>query len=141
MAEEVRAVTEAQEEVQEAAQEAAREGAQEAAREEMPEGAQEAAQEAAREEMPEGEDKRVFTNAECPYYPCHELPAGETFNCVFCYCPLYALGPECGGAFRYTEKGYKDCSHCTVMHRGSRGFDRVKKLFPKLAELARREVQ
>ena len=137
MAEEVCAVTEAQEEVQEAAREEMPEGAQEAAQEEAREGAQEEA----REEMPEGEDKRVFTNAECPYYPCHELPAGETFNCVFCYCPLYALGPECGGAFRYTEKGYKDCSHCTVMHRGSRGFDRVKKLFPKLAELARREVQ
>lgn len=85
------------------------------------------------------EDKRVFTNVDCPYFPCHTLLANETFNCAFCYCPLYALGPECGGAFRYNEKGYKDCTYCTVMHEGARGFSRVQELFPKLAELARRK--
>ncbi len=83
-------------------------------------------------------DERIFTHDACPYFPCHQLPSDITFNCVFCYCPLYALGPDCGGAFRYNEKGYKDCTYCTVMHEGSRGFDRVQELFPKLAELARR---
>ena len=83
-------------------------------------------------------DELIFTHDACPYFPCHQLPSDITFNCVFCYCPLYALGPDCGGAFRYNEKGYKDCTYCTVMHEGSRGFDRVQELFPKLAELARR---
>ena len=86
------------------------------------------------------EDKRVFTNEACPYFPCHRLPEGTRFNCVFCYCPLYALGPDCGGAYRYNEKGYKDCTYCTIMHEGSQGFDRVRDLFPKIAELARREM-
>lgn len=34
------------------------------------------------------------------------------FNCLFCFCPLYLKGAECGGNFRYTEKGVKDCSQC-----------------------------
>ena len=46
-----------------------------------------------------------FTNGACPYFPCHEGVDPERFNCLFCYCPLYALGPRCGGAFTYTERG------------------------------------
>ena len=83
------------------------------------------------------EDKRVFTNEECPYYPCHTLLQGETFNCTFCYCPLYALGPACGGDFSYTEKGIKNCTDCSKPHEGSRGYDLVKEHFSQLADLAR----
>lgn len=80
-----------------------------------------------------------FTNRDCPYYPCHEgVPEGE-FNCVFCYCPLYALGPKCGGDFRYTERGYKDCSGCTMTHRGDAGTELVRLHYAELARLARRE--
>ena len=26
------------------------------------------------------------------------------------------LGPDCGGNFRYTEKGIKDCTNCLIPH-------------------------
>ena len=62
--------------------------------------------------------------------------AEEDFNCLFCYCPLYALGDRCGGNFRYNEKGYKDCTHCLFPHmRGNYG--RVLEKYPLIGELAR----
>ena len=56
-----------------------------------------------------------FQNRECEYFPCHKT-AGEDFNCLFCYCPLYALGDRCGGNCVYTDEGVKDCSHCLRPH-------------------------
>jgi Zn-finger protein len=76
-------------------------------------------------------------NTACPYFPCHEGVDEEAFNCLFCYCPLFALGERCGGDFTYTDAGIKDCSRCTRMHEGSTGAAVVKELFPLLAELAR----
>ena len=32
-------------------------------------------------------------------------------------CPLYALGPDCGGHFTYKESGVKDCTRCALPHR------------------------
>ena len=58
-----------------------------------------------------------FQNRECEYFPCHKGVDPETFNCLFCYCPLYALGRKCGGNFRYNEKGFKDCTNCSFPHR------------------------
>ena len=58
-----------------------------------------------------------FQNRECEYFPCHKGADPETFNCLFCYCPLYALGRKCGGNFRYNEKGFKDCMNCCFPHR------------------------
>ena len=49
-----------------------------------------------------------FQNRACPHFPCHEGIAARDFNCLFCYCPLYALGPNCGGNFTYTERGRKN---------------------------------
>ena len=60
---------------------------------------------------------RFFQNRECEYFPCHAVANEENFNCLFCYCPLYALGRHCGGAFRYTEKGVKNCADCAFPHR------------------------
>jgi len=57
-----------------------------------------------------------FQNRECEYFPCHEHADPETFSCIFCYCPLYCLGENCGGSFRYTENGIKDCSNCLKPH-------------------------
>ena len=37
-----------------------------------------------------------FQNRACEYFPCHETDDPEHFNCLFCYCPLYALGELCG---------------------------------------------
>ena len=58
-----------------------------------------------------------YQNRECEYFPCHEGVPEEEFNCLFCYCPLYALGKKCGGNCQYTELGYKDCTHCTFPHK------------------------
>lgn len=81
-----------------------------------------------------------FTHRECKYFPCHEGVDPDEFNCLFCYCPLYALGPECGGDFSYSEKGYKDCTGCTKLHVGDNGTKIVKEHFHALAELARRDL-
>ena len=51
---------------------------------------------------------RFFQNTACVYYPCHQ-GVGEDFNCLFCYCPLYALGDQCGGQFVYLPNGVKSC--------------------------------
>lgn len=58
-----------------------------------------------------------FQNCDCEYFPCHPGADAETFSCMFCYCPLYALGDHCGGSFRYTEQGIKDCTNCLFPHR------------------------
>lgn len=58
-----------------------------------------------------------FQNIECEYFPCHDTADADTFSCLFCYCPLYVLGKECGGNFRYTAEGIKDCSNCLVPHK------------------------
>ena len=58
-----------------------------------------------------------FQNRACEYFPCHGGADPDQFSCIFCYCPLYALGEKCGGNFRYTEKGIKDCSACLRPHK------------------------
>ena len=58
-----------------------------------------------------------FSNRQCEYFPCHEGADPENFNCLFCYCPLYVLGDQCGGNFVRLENGCKDCSGCLYPHR------------------------
>ncbi len=55
-------------------------------------------------------------NTACEYFPCHKGACKENFNCLFCYCPLYALADKCGGNFTYTDNGIKDCSCCIIPH-------------------------
>lgn len=57
---------------------------------------------------------RFFSNVQCTYFPCHK--GLETFNCLFCYCPLYLL-PECGGEGVFLANGIKDCTPCLFPHR------------------------
>ena len=64
----------------------------------------------------EGKHYSFFQNTECEYFPCHRIADPARFSCLFCYCPLYMLGPHCGGNFRYTEKGIKDCTNCLIPH-------------------------
>ena len=79
---------------------------------------------------------RYFQNRECEYFPCHAGANPENFNCLFCFCPLYALGKECGGAFTYTQEGIKDCSQCLKPHR-SENYDRIMEKMPALLVLAK----
>ncbi len=78
---------------------------------------------------------RFFCNTACQYFPCHDIGEGneEDFNCLFCYCPLYLMGRDCGGNFRMVS-GVKDCSNCLIPHR-PKGYDViVAKLSGKIAE-------
>jgi len=78
-----------------------------------------------------------FCNRDCEYFPCHKTNDPDSFNCLFCYCPLYALGENCGGNFRYTETGVKDCSGCLLPHSKG-GYDHIIKSFPKIMELTKK---
>ena len=80
---------------------------------------------------------RFFQNKECEYFPCHKGADPEKFSCLFCYCPLYALGDKCGGAFTYTEQGIKDCSACLKPHR-EENYDKIMEKMPELLELAKK---
>lgn len=71
-----------------------------------------------------------FQNRLCEYYPCHPGADPETFSCLFCYCPLYALGDRCGGNFHYTPNGIKDCTHCLRPH--------IRENYSKILEKCRR---
>ena len=65
-----------------------------------------------------GRERIFFYNhKKCEFFPCHETTDPQNFNCLFCYCPLYALGSKCGGNFKYTEQGIKDCSACKLPHK------------------------
>ncbi len=92
----------------------------------------------------EGKHFAFYTNKECEYYPCHPVPEGTEFNCLFCYCPLYMLGRKCGGNFTYLESGVKDCSKCLVPHRRENyGFiaDSFQKIAGEMAEREKKEGQ
>lgn len=83
---------------------------------------------------------RYFQNRECSYFPCHSGADAENFNCLFCYCPLYALGNRCGGAFTYTSDGIKDCSKCLKPHRAE-NYDAILEKMTGILELAKKDAQ
>ena len=76
-----------------------------------------------------------FQHTKCEYFPCHKTSKPEDFNCLFCYCPLYALGDKCGGNFRYTEKGVKVCTGCLFPHV-RQNYGKVIERYPEIKKLA-----
>lgn len=78
-----------------------------------------------------------FQNKQCEYFPCHAGAGPEKFSCLFCYCPLYALGKDCGGAFTYTKEGIKDCSGCLRPHRRE-NYESITQDLRKVIELAKK---
>ena len=78
---------------------------------------------------------QFIQNRACEYFPCHKGVAEEDFNCLFCYCPLYALGDRCGGNFRYLDSGVKDCTNCSFPHK-KENYRAVLKRYPEIAALA-----
>lgn len=70
------------------------------------------------------EQYKKFTHTKCEYFPCHSGVDEADFNCLFCYCPLYLLGPACGGDFKL-KNGIKDCSGCTKPH-DKNGYDYIR---------------
>ena len=85
-----------------------------------------------------GKHYSYFQNKECEYFPCHGGANPENFSCLFCYCPLYALGDRCGGAFRYTEDGFKDCSGCQIPHKRE-NYGRILERYSDICELAKKK--
>ena len=80
---------------------------------------------------------KFFQNKDCEYFPCHQNADRENFNCLFCYCPLYALGENCGGSFTYTKDGIKDCSGCTRPHRREE-YQKILAQMDKIIALAKK---
>lgn len=65
-----------------------------------------------------------FQHKKCEYFPCHKNVPEKDFNCLFCYCPLYALGDACGGNPIWLENGIKSCEKCTFPHHRE-NYDKV----------------
>ena len=84
---------------------------------------------------PETFSYRFMQNNQCEMFPCHEGVEPSDFNCLFCYCPLYTLGEDCGGKFSYTESGIKNCKNCAFPHKRE-NYEAVLSRFPELARLA-----
>ena len=76
-----------------------------------------------------------LANKACEYFPCHPVDDPDSFNCLFCYCPLY-LQEKCLGSPEWILSGkgqkIKDCSNCMVVHRPEM-YDKV------LAQLCRQD--
>ena len=81
------------------------------------------------------EHYKYFQNKECEYFPCHKCAAPDSFNCLFCFCPLYALGDQCGGNYTYTDQGIKDCSACLIPHRAE-NYDHIMNKLSDVIKLA-----
>ena len=67
------------------------------------------------------EDKEYayFSHKKCEFFPCHKNADPDDFNCLFCYCPLYLLGDECGGNFEYLPKVLKifPTARCPIVEK------------------------
>lgn len=74
---------------------------------------------------------KYFSNKQCPYYPCHKVDNEDEFNCLFCFCPLYLLGTECGGNYTFTSQGVKDCTNCTLPHTKD-GYEHIMNKYDKI---------
>ena len=81
-----------------------------------------------------------FQNTECEFFPCHPTEHPEDFSCLFCYCPLYALGKKCGGNFVILPDGTKDCSNCLVPHK-KENYAYITARFQEIADLIRKNEQ
>ena len=70
-----------------------------------------------------GKAYAFYSHKACEDFPCHETGDETNFNCLFCYCPLYMLGRDCGGDFTFSRSGVKVCASCAVPHdRESYGY-------------------
>ena len=78
-------------------------------------------------------------NKACEYFPCHSGADPDSFSCLFCFCPLYALGDQCGGNFSYTKEGIKDCSGCLVPHRRE-NYDRICEKLKLVMEMVKEQA-
>ncbi len=91
--------------------------------------------------MPETKNYAFTQHKKCEWFPCHKGIPEEDFNCLFCFCPLYALGTECGGNYSYdNKKGIKDCSNCIVPHHRD-SYDHIVKKTKILVERSKQDLE
>ena len=83
---------------------------------------------------------KFFQNSKCEFFPCHKGINDADFSCLFCYCPLYALGDRCGGSFTYLENGIKDCSGCVRPHRRE-NYEVILEKMGQVLELAKKQPE
>ena len=79
------------------------------------------------------ENYKFFQNNKCEFFPCHKTNEAESFNCLFCYCPLYMLQGDCGGNL-IKNSGIKDCTNCMLPH--SKGG--YEKIMEKMKEVVKK---
>jgi Zn-finger protein len=84
----------------------------------------------------ETQNYRRVTHRSCEFFPCHKGVPEDTYNCLFCFCPLYLLKDQCGGNFRYLKNGIKDCTNCSVPH-GPDSYDRIMEKMDQVMEGAK----
>ena len=80
---------------------------------------------------------KFVQNTQCEYFPCHKGIPIEVFNCLFCYCPLYALKEECGGDYSYLSSGIKSCMGCKKPHDCG-GYEHISNHINDLIELVKK---
>lgn len=85
-----------------------------------------------------GQNFKFINHRECEYFPCHKVSDDSKFNCLFCYCPLYTLGKDCGGNYKVTH-GVKDCSDCLIPH-SENGYDYIMSKWSEVSKLAQKNL-
>ena len=80
---------------------------------------------------------KFFQNSKCEFFPCHKTKDLDNFNCLFCYCPLYALKDKCGGNFTY-KGDIKDCSDCILPH-SKNGYECIISKISDVIELGKKK--
>ncbi|SHH14881.1 cysteine-rich small domain-containing protein [Tepidibacter thalassicus] len=85
------------------------------------------------------ENYKFVQNTKCEYFPCHKTNDKENFNCLFCFCPLYALKDKCGGNFTYNND-IKDCSNCTIPH-SKNGYEHIMSKIEEIIRIGSRKTQ
>ncbi len=83
------------------------------------------------------ENYKFVQNKKCEYFPCHRVKDVESFNCLFCFCPLYLLKEDCEGNYKYNT-GIKDCSHCTIPHSKG-GYDYIMSKMGEVIDRAKKD--
>ncbi|MDR0879461.1 MAG: cysteine-rich small domain-containing protein [Clostridioides sp.] len=87
---------------------------------------------------------KFFNHKDCEYFPCHKTDKPDEFNCLFCYCPLYALGKNCGGNFKIIGEGIidnpiKDCSECKLPHV-KENYDYIMSKYDDIVKIANKNL-
>lgn len=78
--------------------------------------------------MSDTKNYQFVQNLKCEYFPCHKVKEQESFNCLFCFCPLYKI-EDCGGNYTFTVEGIKNCENCVFPHKKKNYEEVIQKLF------------